>query len=377
MQSGRRNFSYASTLSPFPEGWYFIATRRELMAGKIIQKTWMGEDVVVWSDDDGRVCIADAYCPHLGAYLGPDAGGSLSDGRLVCPFHGFEFDTAGQCVATPYAEPPRTAKLRVYETREMLGMVFAWWGIEGREPQWELPANAPDQEGWTNINVSSQRFPGHPQETTENSVDLAHLRYVHGYHSVDRIGDVSIDGPYLNSKWNFKSVRRIAKTATLTFDITANAHIYGLGYSFVEIRERSIGMDLRLWVLATPVDGDEIDLSLVSQARAIPHPKRFIAGLGFLPAKLRAPIMNRFMAAQQYYDVLQDVIIWRRKKYRPRPRLARSDGEIMPFRFYCAQFYPPLPARDESGDARTDSGALDDTAVRIVPVGARATRSYN
>ena len=66
----------------------------------------------------------------------------------------------------------------------------------------------------------------------------------------------------------------------------------------VEIHERSIGMDLRLWVLATPVDGTLIDLSLVSQARGIRNPKRWIAGLGFLTRRLRAPIMNRFMASQ-------------------------------------------------------------------------------
>ena len=65
-----------------------------------------------------------------------------------------------------------------------------------------------------------------------------------------------------------------------------------------------------------------------------------IAGLGFLPAGLRAPIMNRFMSALQERDVLQDVVIWSRKQYRSRPRLCRSDGEIMPFRAYCAQFYP-------------------------------------
>ena len=93
-------------------------------------------------------------------------------------------------------------------------------------------------------------------------------------------------------------------------------------------------------MLATPVDGTLIDLSLVSQVREIRSPKRLIAGLGFLPVGMRAPIINRFMAAQQYGDVLQDVVIWSRKQYRPRPRLCRSDGEIMPFRAYCAQFYP-------------------------------------
>ena len=99
-------------------------------------------------------------------------------------------------------------------------------------------------------------------------------------------------------------------------------------------------MDLRLWVLATPVDGTLIDMSLVSQVKELRSPKRLFAGLGILPVKLRAPILNKFMAAQQKHDVLQDIVIWSRKQYVSRPRLCRSDGKIMPFRYYCAQFYP-------------------------------------
>ena len=171
-------------------------------------------------------------------------------------------------------------------------------------------------------------------------MDIGHLRYVHGYDNVSRTDKVLVDGHRLESRWDFRSVRKVAWVVNLVFDISASAHIYGLGYSFVEVREHSIGMDLRLWVLATPVDGTLIDLSLVSQVREMRSPKRLIAGLGFLPVGMRAPIINRFMAAQQYGDVLQDVVIWSRKQYRPRPRLCRSDGEIMPFRAYCAQFYP-------------------------------------
>ena len=326
--------------SPFPEGWYFIASRQELLKAKLIQKTWMGENIVAWCDQDGRVCVAEAYCPHLGSDLGPDAGGRVCEGRLVCPFHGFEFDASGQCVATPYSGPPRYARLRVFETWDVLGLIFAWWGIEGRAPQWGLPEDPTDEGDWSDIKISTTRFPGHPQETTENSVDLGHLRYVHGYDSVGRIKPLSVDGASLESDFDFRRARTIAGIFNLTFDISARTRIYGLGYSFVDIREHSIGMDLRLWVLATPVDGTLIDLSLGSQVREIRKPKRRIVGLGFLPVKMRAPIMNRIMASQQYDDVQQDVIIWGRKRYVSRPRLARSDGEIMPFRAYCAQFYP-------------------------------------
>ncbi len=336
--------------SPFPEGWYFVTTRQAVLKARLIQKTWLGENVVVWCDAEGRVCVAESVCPHLGSDLGPAAGGRVRDGRLVCPFHGYEFDATGQCVATPLAPPPKTAKLRVFETREALGLIFAWWGIGGREPQWSLPAEPPDQAGWTGLEIRTLRFPGHPQETTENSVDLVHLRHIHGYEGVNPVQELSVDGPRLKSCFEFKTKRTVAGIATLTFETSVTTHVFGLGYSFVEIREHSIGIDSRLWVLATPVDGILIDMSLVSQVREIRKPARKIAGLGFLPVGWRAPLMNKFMVSLQKHDVLQDVVIWSRKQYRSRPRLSRSDNRIMPFRHYCAQFY--ADPSDSDGSAR-------------------------
>lgn len=340
MPSQPKGLRNAPLSSPYPEGWYFVASRQQILKAKLVQKTWMGQSIVIWCDDNGRICVAEAFCPHLGADLGPDAGGRVCGGRLVCPFHGYEFDATGQCIATPYAKPPKAARLRTFETHEVVDLIFAWWGIEGREPQWRLPAGAPAQSGWTNLEISTVRFPGHPQETTENSVDLGHLRYVHGYGSVKRIGRAAVDGPRLESRFDFRRTRKIGGIAKLTFNVSANTLVYGLGYSYVEIREHSIGMDLRLWVLATPVDGTLIDLSLVSQVREIRRPKRWVAGLGFLPVRLRAPIMNKIIAAFQLQDVRQDVVIWSRKRYEPRPLLCRSDGEIIRYRRYCAQFYP-------------------------------------
>ena len=52
-------------------------------------------------------------------------------------------------------------------------------------------------------------------------------------------------------------------------------------------------MDMRLWILATPVDGTLIDVSLVPQVQELRKPKRWLAGLGFLPVGMRAPFMNK------------------------------------------------------------------------------------
>ena len=344
--------------SPFPEGWYFVATRAGIEREGLLRKLWMGESIIAWSDDRGHICVAESHCPHLGSDMGPEAGGRVCEGRLVCPFHGYAYDAAGWCVDTPYADPPRNTRLQVFETAEINGLIFAWWGIDGRPPQWELHPDRPETEGWCGPAIRTFRFAGHPQEATENSVDLAHFRYVHGYGNFDRVGRISVDGARLESCFNFRSVRKVAGLTVHTVDVSAVTHVFGLGYSFVKIREHAVGADLRLWVLATPVDGTLIDLTLVSQAREIRNPKRRIVGLGFLPVSWRAPIFNRFMAAQQKSDVLQDVAIWSRKQYRARPRLCRSDGEIMPFRAYCAQFYPR---------ARDDAGAPSESSQRSLP----------
>ncbi|WP_419848705.1 Rieske 2Fe-2S domain-containing protein [Candidatus Poriferisocius sp.] len=338
-----------SLLPPFPEGWYFVTSRQSLEKARLIKKTWMGEEIVVWSDDNGSVCVAGAYCPHLGADLGPEVGGCVRDGHLVCPFHGFEYNAGGQCVATPFGPPPKAARLQTFEAREIAGLIFAWWDVNGRPPQWRLPVEEPDQAGWSSLHIWTSRFPGHPQETTENSVDLTHLQHVHGYDSVSRVDPVTVDGAYFRSRFDFGRTRRIAKFAKLKLDVAANTHIYGLGYSFVEVHERTIGLDMRLWILATPVDGELIELSVVSQTGEIREPNRKVAGLGFLPVRLRAPIINKIMAAFEKQDVLQDIPIWSTKQYRSRPRLSRADGEIMQFRSYCAQFYPDPPGEAAVG----------------------------
>lgn len=326
--------------SPYPEGWYFVAAIREVQKSGIIQKTWMGEDIVVWQGEDGDVCVAEAYCPHLGSSLGPEAGGRVCEGRLVCPFHGFEFDATGQCVATPFAPPPRSARLQTFETREICGMIFAWWGIDGREPQWQLPEGEPDQVGWSKIEIKTLRFPGHPQDTTENSVDLAHLQYVHGYDQVNGDYPVRVDGSYLESRFDFKSRRKIAHLMNVDLSVSARARIHGLGYSLVEFREHNVGTDMRLWILATPIDGRLIDLSIVNQVKEIRNLNQQARALSLLPVRWRAPLVNKFAIRMQCTDVLQDVVIWSRKRYVRRPRLCRSDGEIMTFRAYCSQFYP-------------------------------------
>ena len=328
-----------ASLFPFPEGWYFVARRRSLARGTLIERPWLGRDIVAWCDEAGSVCVAEATCPHLGSSLGPAAGGRVRGGRLVCPFHGFAYDAAGRCVSTPFADPPPSARLKVFEIREIQGLVFAWWSPEARPPRWTLPEPPAAERAWSALEFRSLRFPGHPQETTENSVDLTHLQHVHGYSDVVCVGPTTADGAHFRTRFDFRRRRSVAGLFRTLYDVAANIHVHGLGYSFVDIEESTIGMRSRLWVLATPLDGTVIEFVLASQVERLRKPNRAIAGFRFLPTTWRTRILNKLMMAAEMSDVRQDVTIWRRKRYRPHPRLSRGDGAVGKYRRYCKQFY--------------------------------------
>ena len=104
----------------------------------------------------------------------------------------------------------------------------------------------------------------HPQEIAENSVDINHLRCVHGYGSVSQSGSVLVEGAYLRNK--FRSRRKVRLGfVTVRVDVAAVAHVWGLGFSFVEIDERISGLRMRQWIQPTPVDDKHFEFVIALQ----------------------------------------------------------------------------------------------------------------
>src|SRR5215212_3252232 len=87
-----------------PTGWFQIGWSIDFPLGPIAAKHHFGEEVVVFRTDDGRLRALDAYCGHMGAHLGH--GGELCGDRVVCPFHGWEWNGDGRNVSIPYQDRP-------------------------------------------------------------------------------------------------------------------------------------------------------------------------------------------------------------------------------------------------------------------------------
>jgi phthalate 4,5-dioxygenase oxygenase subunit len=110
--------------------WQPVALVEELPATRPVKAVrLMGQDFVVFKDEQGRYGMLDRDCPHRGADL---AAGRLEAGGLRCAFHGWLFDVNGACLSTP-GEPVgstlcKKVRQSAYPVVERSGILFAYIG---------------------------------------------------------------------------------------------------------------------------------------------------------------------------------------------------------------------------------------------------------
>lgn len=110
--------------------WQPAALSDELQGERpVVPVTLLGERLVLFRDDEGRLGLIERACPHRGADL---CYGRLEDGGLRCPFHGWHFDRDGRCLEQPGEPVGSTMHERIrttaYPVVERNGIVFAWLG---------------------------------------------------------------------------------------------------------------------------------------------------------------------------------------------------------------------------------------------------------
>ncbi len=330
--SGARKINVS--LDPFPQGWYVVEAADRIGRNQHISKTWMGKEIIAWRDAAGTICVADAVCPHLGAHLGPESGGFLKDGKLVCPFHGFEYDISGKCVKATAGPAPPSAKLNRFSVQEINGYIFAYHDPLGRKPEWFIPDVG--QDGWADRVITKCRVRSHPQITSENSVDFAHLSYLHGYENLKQVRPTEIEGPFLTAHYAFDRTMLAGWLRFIQFHVEIDVYVWGLGVSTVIIKSPDTGLVVRQWVLATPIDGVMIDVWLAADIKSMPH----VYGLNLLPERVVRPTLSKILVKELASEVALDAVVWGKQEYRPNPVLCQADRDIFRFRRYCKQFYP-------------------------------------
>jgi nitrite reductase/ring-hydroxylating ferredoxin subunit len=334
-----------SSLPPFATGWYALCASGELPPGRVLARTLCGRELALYRTSGGQAVAVNAACPHLGAHLGHTS--TVEGETLRCSFHGFRFDPSGACVATGYGtRPPPKCSLATWPLHEVNGFVLVYFDPAGRPPSWHVPAAPrPREDGWTRTRTRLTRLPAHVQDLAENSVDVGHLSHVHGYRELEPLGELRTEGPVLRARYAFRHPRGlfgIGKNARAEIDIRA----YGLGYSQVEVTMAEVGFRSRQFVLASPVDGEHVDLRIGMCMKPLPRALRARGSIPALVGALPARLFDSFVAAiafQTYCDdVDADVPIWSTRLYLDSPRLAEGDGPIGQYRRWARQFYPEV-----------------------------------
>jgi nitrite reductase/ring-hydroxylating ferredoxin subunit len=307
-----------------PVGWYTVATSRELKCGNVLPVRYFGEELILYRTESGAAHLTGAYCPHMGAHL---AKGTVKGENLECPFHGFQFGGDGRCVRAYGKSVPRKAKLDTWSVLEHNGFIFAWYHPERMAPEWQVPVLPGPEQGWTRFSTRAIQVSSHPQETSENSVDVGHFVKLHGFGDAWYEGDLEIDGHLLKGAYGIKYM------LPGNFPLTAkfNVEVHGLGYSLVRVSLPRFDAEINLLVLSSPIDNGSIILRTAASVKnwgpsVWTYFVREAAGMG----------LNR--------EVGQDAPIWETKRYLDKPILAEGDGPIAEYRRYCKQFYPPSAA---------------------------------
>lgn len=333
---------------PYPDGWYRLALSSALKRGERRYIEALGHELLLYrSDVDDSVHVMAAFCPHLGANL---AGGCVKQGRVQCPFHGWELAGDGQVAHIPYARRlPVRARQPTWPVCERYGQIFMYHrgGAAGaskvdtsQAPAYPFP-NIPDlDEG--RLVYRGKHDAGtvhmHLLEFAENSVDFQHFGPLHGKMFVPwtklRVPGVDIQheavweletDPERRHLAYFKNnailkvlgrfIQRTRASALITF--------YGpAGVVTFRFTIPDLGEILMFQThLPTAPLAQKVDFHWFAEPR--------------IPRLLVSYVIGNWVAQWR-----NDVDIWEHKIHRDRPLLVQEDGPIMRLRRWFSQFYP-------------------------------------
>jgi phenylpropionate dioxygenase-like ring-hydroxylating dioxygenase large terminal subunit len=169
-----------NSAAPLREMWYYALPSKQLRAGRMVARTFLGEPLLFARGRDGRAFALRDLCPHRGVQLHE---GRFDGCEITCPYHGWRFDSAGNCTAIPSLIDsdkfdPRRIRVKLYPVREMYGNLWVFFGDD--------PTTAAEIPAMPGIDVQRQ-----PDLTTSlhmscsidegvfSQMDPAHNQFVH------------------------------------------------------------------------------------------------------------------------------------------------------------------------------------------------------
>jgi phenylpropionate dioxygenase-like ring-hydroxylating dioxygenase large terminal subunit len=185
----------------FRRFWYATVPMDQLKDGPR-PFTLLGEKLALFLDGDGRPGCLEDRCLHRTAKL---SKGWIRNGRLVCWYHGWEYDRDGKLVGIPQFPPEQTlpaCAVKNYRAQERYG--YVWVALE--EPLQPVPEFDQDgAPGWRRIHQFYDTWKTSSLRLMENSFDNSHIAFVHK----NSFGDITQPKPekyeVTETEWGFEA----------------------------------------------------------------------------------------------------------------------------------------------------------------------------
>jgi phenylpropionate dioxygenase-like ring-hydroxylating dioxygenase large terminal subunit len=253
-----------------PNQWYVILESNEIRTGRIISVTRMGEKLVAWRNLQGELSVFADKCPHRGVAL---SIGKLMEDCIQCPFHGFQYDTSGNCKLVPAngknAEPPKALHVRNYTVREEHGFVYIWWGEQRKEyPPVPWFESIPDTMVYSTL---KDHWANHYARAIENQLDVVHLPFVH-HNTIGRGNRTLVNGPiateeshwpgdHLLNLWVYNELD-LGQKPKKTSELPKPDRLPFLQFRFGNLWQNWIADGLRIVVAFAPIDNENTQMYL-------------------------------------------------------------------------------------------------------------------
>src|SRR5437867_902370 len=155
--------------------WQPVYRSDDLASGTAVPIKIMNEEFTLYRGQSGAAHIMGFRCVHRGTQL---SSGWIEGDDLRCRYHGWRYDSTGQCVEQPGEPHPfcERARIRSYPVEEYLGLIFGYFG-EGDAPP--LPRYPEFEQEGLLLDVSLHPRMCNYFNNLENSCDEVHVSFAH------------------------------------------------------------------------------------------------------------------------------------------------------------------------------------------------------
>ncbi|XP_050230239.1 chlorophyllide a oxygenase, chloroplastic [Mercurialis annua] len=175
-KSSRKSLIVSGPVQPYHSNlknfWYPVAFTTDMKDDTMIPIDCFEEPWVLFRGKDGKPGCIQNTCAHRAC---PLHLGSVNEGRVQCPYHGWEYTTDGQCEKMPSTKM-RSVKIKSLPCFEQEGMIWVWPGSD--PPAVTIPSLRPPAGFQIHAEIVME-LPVEHGLLLDNLLDLAHAPFTH------------------------------------------------------------------------------------------------------------------------------------------------------------------------------------------------------